>query len=1211
MAGLREAGAGAEEALRAAHQQEQQALEDALGERLRAEVRPSAHLRSLRIEQRSLTRAKKFAEAMELMKMTEGLAREEAEDHRERVRRAHMTDLQQLFDRQAEERLVLQQKIQDEEELAQRRMAQGTSPRGFAHSPPRQGNGPTFGEPRPAASRQDAAGQKASARTKGSREVRREKTLGLGKGKKNTPSHARVSPTSERAGFAASRGDGVGSPPAQKAEKESWELYTDMSWKSPSTEWDEPKVANKMRNQQSLAGGQRKRYGLSVTTAEEGTSLLSPSEMLADGLSSLGGRAWSPKPGPMPGPVQKAKVKPRPGLTMPPEPAYPSPRSRARQHVRSKKQTEFDKVMDAVARLASDSPSPSPRPKRKVKTSSRSQAVPSSRQARTPTPRGKKSASLSRSVGDASLDSRSPAKDSSSPSSEIRTKKTSGATKGGKKKKVKKKSKKPAGTSRQSGGSSGAPLPSYMRPTQAQSARSLETANCSEDGSLDFVLDLDPWDDDVISSFRDGLSLSQQADELGPLQSTQRSKQAPSLAEALTPSPRMGDPRPSFWEESSPSDASIIDRNLCLSPPSDSASPLGVDFGNMASKLAVEARLGAGGKFPASLPVVSQRSGPDSARRDALDRAMDLVLERTSSGGAPPPEHSVPGERPFPEPLPADGAAPPPPVQSYGPGEKDFASGGGFVVSSGHPQGGVPPPLSVPGHGMPYPGVPAPYQRAYINGVLVAGQYAPPVVYGGPLYGVPPGVNLVSQHAPLLQNAPPAAVASTKVQPSGSQQPLHAAVHSRVAPHGPDSDALNARPDGQGPSVPVRTAIGRPHQAPSEAPQMEASVPPRAGMELAARGRANAEGGVFLSRPTADLKPELQQVPATRTTLTVAPGDDLHRGSAAGIAHAESSDSDDFDENDFDLVSPAVGRSLTSHSVPGLRVTSRVPLAPTELHAPRPKPRSPKPQVDSPPCAPRLIVAEAAAPPKIAAPERQGGPGAAGSSLSLKVPALHSELAALAEDASRGDEVSKSLSDAEAARLSSDIAPAQRAAAAAAALAAAKHWSAPPAPRTGALGTPLKYRPQESSRDVELPATPVQPIVKEGPGERAGDAASPVAKKEGFALEDIPVLFTHLRHGRYSEARAMIKHGVPVDCRDRGGNTPLMVSCQNGRGKLVKLCIRHGANVNAQNKQGNTALHFALAFQFQAIGEFLVAKGADDSLVNMKGFTCYEGLGKD
>ena len=72
---------------------------------------------------------------------------------------------------------------------------------------------------------------------------------------------------------------------------------------------------------------------------------------------------------------------------------------------------------------------------------------------------------------------------------------------------------------------------------------------------------------------------------------------------------------------------------------------------------------------------------------------------------------------------------------------------------------------------------------------------------------------------------------------------------------------------------------------------------------------------------------------------------------------------------------------------------------------------------------------------------------------------------------------------------------------------------------------------------------------------------------------------------------------------------PLMVACQNGRKKLVNLFIRYRANVNVQNKQGKTALHFTLAFQFQAIGEFLVAKGAD-SLVSLKGLSCYEVLGK-
>ena len=240
-----------------------------------------------------------------------------------------------------------------------------------------------------------------------------------------------------------------------------------------------------------------------------------------------------------------------------------------------------------------------------------------------------------------------------------------------------------------------------------------------------------------------------------------------------------------------------------------------------------------------------------------------------------------------------------------------------------------------------------------------------------------------------------------------------------------------------------------------------------------AEGRNSEEERGWAKRPTAEAKP----VAPTRTALTVAPGDELHRGSAAGKAQAESSDSDDFDENDFDLVSPVAGRSLSSHSVPGLRVTSRVPLAPTELHGPRPKPRSPKSQASPLPSAPRIIVAEAAAPPKAAGLDRQHRHA---NPLSLAVPGLRNELAALSDDPGQS-----------AGKAPRQVAPAQRAAAAAAALAAAKHWSAPPAPLTGALGTPFKFRRPDDTTNTNAPGTPVQPVVKEGPGERASREASP------------------------------------------------------------------------------------------------------------------------
>lgn len=46
-----------------------------------------------------------------------------------------------------------------------------------------------------------------------------------------------------------------------------------------------------------------------------------------------------------------------------------------------------------------------------------------------------------------------------------------------------------------------------------------------------------------------------------------------------------------------------------------------------------------------------------------------------------------------------------------------------------------------------------------------------------------------------------------------------------------------------------------------------------------------------------------------------------------------------------------------------------------------------------------------------------------------------------------------------------------------------------------------------------------------------------------------------------------------------------------------------------QQFKGQTALHFAHAFRYQEVADFLVKNGADDALLNDFGLTCYEGLG--
>ncbi len=74
---------------------------------------------------------------------------------------------------------------------------------------------------------------------------------------------------------------------------------------------------------------------------------------------------------------------------------------------------------------------------------------------------------------------------------------------------------------------------------------------------------------------------------------------------------------------------------------------------------------------------------------------------------------------------------------------------------------------------------------------------------------------------------------------------------------------------------------------------------------------------------------------------------------------------------------------------------------------------------------------------------------------------------------------------------------------------------------------------------------------------------------------------------RYGEARALLKHGVPVDATDAAGNTPLMLSCREGHGRLVKLFLRKGASLVAQNHGGLSAEQLALSKGHRSIVKFL------------------------
>jgi hypothetical protein len=122
-------------------------------------------------------------------------------------------------------------------------------------------------------------------------------------------------------------------------------------------------------------------------------------------------------------------------------------------------------------------------------------------------------------------------------------------------------------------------------------------------------------------------------------------------------------------------------------------------------------------------------------------------------------------------------------------------------------------------------------------------------------------------------------------------------------------------------------------------------------------------------------------------------------------------------------------------------------------------------------------------------------------------------------------------------------------------------------------------------------------------------ASSDAAVGPPTTKADVPLLFKHVRKGEYDAAKRLFKRGIDPNCRDKFGNTPLIVACQNGSGRIAKLCLRRGADVNATNAKKNAALHFTVQYGFTAMGDWLVENGADRDLVNDAGQTAYEGIG--
>lgn len=109
---------------------------------------------------------------------------------------------------------------------------------------------------------------------------------------------------------------------------------------------------------------------------------------------------------------------------------------------------------------------------------------------------------------------------------------------------------------------------------------------------------------------------------------------------------------------------------------------------------------------------------------------------------------------------------------------------------------------------------------------------------------------------------------------------------------------------------------------------------------------------------------------------------------------------------------------------------------------------------------------------------------------------------------------------------------------------------------------------------------------------------------------DVKSIFQAMRHNRAQEVTQLLDKGVPINVKDKFGNTLLAVACQNGLKRLAKLALRRGADINSRNYKGNTPLHFCYTYGYgDTLGAYLISKGADPTIRNHSGLVCHDGLG--
>jgi ankyrin repeat protein len=122
---------------------------------------------------------------------------------------------------------------------------------------------------------------------------------------------------------------------------------------------------------------------------------------------------------------------------------------------------------------------------------------------------------------------------------------------------------------------------------------------------------------------------------------------------------------------------------------------------------------------------------------------------------------------------------------------------------------------------------------------------------------------------------------------------------------------------------------------------------------------------------------------------------------------------------------------------------------------------------------------------------------------------------------------------------------------------------------------------------------------KKSPASNSEKVGTVESEKSDDSIANNALLDACLK-GKTAQVIEALNNDADINCRDRDGNTPMMLAAFDGYSDIVKMLLDKGAKADILNPRGRTALMFASSGPFPGTVELLLKAGADPNIADQE-----------